>query len=137
VNTDNKTMSQTAQIRVHNPSESAPLLTVAMRLASPFTFGLEGVTSLLDPSILRQVQHNHWGNYDLVRAQTQQLVLVRTLEDHGARHETRPGSRRSRKGTGSLLESTGREAQSENVAVTHASALEADSSPGVIHELEF
>ena len=85
MNRDLKENPQNPVIRVRNVSETAPILTVVMRLAAPPAVNLSTLGSLLDPSVLRQLCHNHWGIYEVCRAQAQQLALVRTLEQHGAR----------------------------------------------------
>lgn len=85
MNRDLKENPQSPMIRVRNISETAPILTVVMRLAAPPAVNLSTLGSLLDPSVLRQLRHNHWGIYEVCRAQAQQLALVRTLEQHGAR----------------------------------------------------
>jgi N-dimethylarginine dimethylaminohydrolase len=85
MNSDTKVNSQGGQIRVRNASETAPILTVVMRLTAPYAVNSDVLGSLLDPGILRQLRHNHWGVYEVCRAQAQQLALVRTFEEHGAR----------------------------------------------------
>jgi N-dimethylarginine dimethylaminohydrolase len=72
-------------VRVHVLSETAALRTVLMRLAAPFTVGLDTLGALLDPRVRRQWRHNRWAPYRMWRAQAQQLALKQTLEAHGAR----------------------------------------------------
>jgi N-dimethylarginine dimethylaminohydrolase len=85
VNSGEKVNSQSDQIRVLNVSETAPILTVVMRLTAPYAMNLNALGSLLEPGVLRQLRHNHWGVYEVCRAQAQQLALVRTFEEHSAR----------------------------------------------------
>ena len=77
-------MTQSKQIKIHNPSETGTLKTVVMRLIAPFRL-LTSAHGLLEPSIIRQIMHNRFVPYNVEKAQAQQLELKNTLEEHGAR----------------------------------------------------
>ena len=71
-------------IKISVPSETAVLKTVLMRLAAPVQL-LRSISSLLEPSVLRQVMHNRFVPYNARRAQAQQFAFKSVLESHGAR----------------------------------------------------